>query len=70
MMAKVEVKGEGRDPVYQWLTRKDLNGALDSKVKWNFQKYLVDGQGRLIGVFDPGTDPLDPGITTLIDANL
>jgi glutathione peroxidase len=70
MMSKVPVKGDDRDPVYQWLTRKDLNGALDSKVKWNFQKYLVDGQGRLIGVFDPGTDPLDPSITALIDANL
>ena len=70
MMSKVEVKGDGRDPVYQWLIRKDLNGVLDSKVKWNFQKYLVDGQGRLIGVFDPGTDPLDPSITALIDANL
>ncbi len=66
MMAKVRVKDGDRDPVYQWLTRKDLNGAQDSKVKWNFQKYLVDGQGRLIGVFSPGTDPLDPAITGLI----
>lgn len=65
MMAKVRVKGGGRDPVYEWLTRKDLNGAMDSKVKWNFQKYVVDGEGRLIGVFSPATDPLDPVITGL-----
>ncbi len=70
MMAKVEVKGDELHPVYRWLTSKDRNGALDSKVKWNFQKYMVDGQGRLIGVFAPGTDPLDTSITQLIEANL
>ena len=34
------------DPIYQWLTRKALNGKMDSEVKWNFQKYLVDRSGR------------------------
>ena len=66
MMGKVAVKGDAVHPIYQWLTDKKYNGALDSKVKWNFQKYLIDEQGRLIAVFDPGTDPLSEEIISLI----
>ena len=66
MMGKVEVKGKAMHPVYAWLTQKANNGALDSKVKWNFQKYLIDEQGRLVAVFDPGTDPLSEEIISLI----
>ena len=66
MMGKVEVKGKAMHPVYAWLTQKANNGALDSKVKWNFQKYLIDEQGRLVAVFDPGPDPLSEEIISLI----
>ena len=66
MMGKVEVKGKAMHPVYQWLTSKERNGVLDSHVKWNFQKYLIDEQGRLIGTFAPGTDPLSEEIVALI----
>ena len=48
MMAKISVKGDDMHPVYQWLTQKEQNGVLDSKVKWNFQKYLIDGDGHLV----------------------
>ena len=51
MMAKISVKGDDMHPVYQWLTQKEQNGMLDSKVKWNFQKYLIDEKGRLVGTF-------------------
>jgi glutathione peroxidase len=50
MMAKISVKGKDISPVYQWLTRKSLNGVMDSEVKWNFQKYLIDENGRLVDV--------------------
>jgi Glutathione peroxidase len=50
MMSKISVKGADIDPLYQWLTSKDLNGKLDSEVKWNFQKYLIDEQGHLVDV--------------------
>jgi len=68
MMGKVEVKGKEMHPVYQWLTSKERNGVSDSRVKWNFQKYLIDEQGRLIGTFAPGTDPLSEEIVGLISA--
>ena len=57
MAAKISVKGRKQAPIYQWLTQKKFNGFADSKVKWNFQKYLIDEQGRLVKVFDPTVKP-------------
>lgn len=48
MMSKISVKGNDMAPVYKWLTSKDLNGVMDSKVGWNFQKYLIDEKGNLV----------------------
>jgi len=50
MMEKISVKGRDMAPLYQWLTRKSENGVLDSEVKWNFQKYLIDENGKLVKV--------------------
>lgn len=50
MMEKISVKGDDMDPVYHWLTEKKLNGKMDSSVKWNFQKYLIDENGNLVDV--------------------
>ena len=46
-------------PIYRWLTQKSQNGVLDSEVTWNFQKYALDEQGRLVHFFPPATSPLD-----------
>lgn len=54
MFSKITVKGEGQHPLYHFLTTKDLNGVLDSEVKWNFQKFLVDREGKLVRVIKPG----------------
>ncbi len=59
MMSKVSTKGEGKSPVYQWLTEKAMNGKMDSSVKWNFQKYLIDEEGTLVTMLASGTEPLD-----------
>jgi glutathione peroxidase len=47
MMEKISVKGKDMHPLYQWLTSKAKNGVMDSEVKWNFQKYLIDEKGKL-----------------------
>jgi glutathione peroxidase len=65
LSTKITVKGDDMHPLYKWLTTKDLNGHSDSEVKWNFQKYLIDEQGNLIGVFRSKVKPLSP---ELIDA--
>lgn len=50
MMEKISVKGDDMDPLYKWLTSKAENGVMDSEVKWNFQKYLIDEKGKLVDV--------------------
>jgi glutathione peroxidase len=66
MMAKISVKGKDMHPVYQWLTKKDLNGFKDSSVTWNFQKYMVDEEGKLVGMLSPKTKPLSEEIVNWI----
>ncbi|NOZ34119.1 MAG: glutathione peroxidase [Chlorobi bacterium] len=66
MMAKIHVKGKNIHPVYQWLTQKDKNGVLDSKIKWNFQKYIIDENGNLLNVFYSKTKPFDKSILKLL----
>jgi len=50
LMEKISVKGDDMHPLYKWLTSKSLNGVMDSEVKWNFQKYLIDENGKLVDV--------------------
>jgi glutathione peroxidase len=57
MMSKISVKGDDMDPLYQWLTRKELNGVMDSEVGWNFQKYMIDENGRLVDMVEPKEKP-------------
>ena len=63
---KIDVKGNNISPLYAWLTDKKYNGVLNSSVKWNFQKYLVDRDGELINYFYSITNPLSDKITSLI----
>lgn len=60
---KIEVKGSKQHSLYQWLTTKDLNGKKSSSVKWNFQKYLVDEEGRLVDYYFSITKPMSSKIT-------
>ncbi|MDR1342031.1 MAG: glutathione peroxidase [Prevotellaceae bacterium] len=50
MSTKIDVTGEAQHPLYRWLTQKSENGVMDSEVKWNFQKYLIDEAGKLVEV--------------------
>ncbi len=58
MMSKISVKGDDMHPLYQWLTKKSANGLLDSDIAWNFQKYLIDENGKLVGFLKPTVKPL------------
>ena len=63
---KVDVKGKNQHPLYEWLTNKDLNGVENTSVKWNFHKYLVDGNGQFLDYFYSITKPLSSKITRQI----
>jgi glutathione peroxidase len=67
MAAKISVKGKKMAPIYRWLTEKKYNGFEDSRVKWNFQKYLIDENGRLVAIFSPTTPPDSPEIIAAIE---
>ncbi|MFM1915780.1 MAG: Glutathione peroxidase BsaA [Bacteroidota bacterium] len=67
MMSKISVKGKDMHPVYHFLTEKDKNGLEDSKVEWNFQKYLIDENGHLEKVISPRIQPDDESITSWIE---
>lgn len=64
MMEKVSI---ATSPVYNWLTHKTENGVLDAKVKWNFNKFLIDENGHLVKYLDSSVKPLDSAITNWIE---
>lgn len=66
MASKIEVKGGGQHPIYNWLTSKELNGVSDSSVSWNFEKFLIDEKGQLAGHFKSAVRPLSEKITSLL----
>ncbi|MGK0308200.1 MAG: glutathione peroxidase, partial [Urechidicola sp.] len=66
MMSKISVKGSDMHEVYQFLTDKNKNGVEDSKVSWNFQKYLLNENGELVEVISPRTLPNDESIVNWI----
>lgn len=68
MMDKISVKGSDMAPLYQWLTSKTKNGVMDSEVKWNFQKYLIDEKGNLKDVVYSKDSPLSDKIQNWISA--
>jgi glutathione peroxidase len=66
MTEKINVKGTDQHPLYKWLTTRKQNGVKSSTVKWNFQKYLVDDQGKFVDVFYSMTKPTSTKITKLL----
>ncbi|MCU4176248.1 glutathione peroxidase [Carboxylicivirga sp. N1Y90] len=65
---KVEISKSEMHPIYQWLTQKSKNGKQDSKVKWNFQKYLIDENGQLVDVLSPGKKPYNKDVIEWIES--
>ena len=61
-MSKIDVIGEDIHPVYEFLTNKNKNGVMDSKVTWNFQKFLINEEGVVEKMIDPRTLPDDPEV--------
>jgi glutathione peroxidase len=60
---KINTKGPELHPIYAWLTDKKINGKINSTVKWNFQKYLLNKEGKLIDYFNSTTSPMSSKIT-------
>jgi len=54
---KIDVKGSNIAPIYQWLTSKSKNGILDASISWNFNKFLIDENGKMIAYFPSSVKP-------------
>jgi glutathione peroxidase len=64
MAAKISVKGDDTAPIYKWLCNKSENGVLDAEIKWNFNKFLLDENGKIIVKFNSNTTPLSEELTS------
>jgi glutathione peroxidase len=69
MMSKISVKGKDINPIYKWLTSKSENGVMDADVTWNFQKFMIDANGKLVGMVSPSESPDSPKILNWIKGN-
>lgn len=67
MMSKISVTGKNKAPIYKWLTEKSENGKLNSKVLWNFQKYFIDENGKLVNFALSKVSPMSVEITQWIE---
>ena len=69
MYAKVSVKGDDKTPLYQYLTQ-EANPSTNGEIGWNFTKFLVDRNGKVIARFDSKIKPDDPGLTGSVEKAL
>jgi glutathione peroxidase len=70
LFSKISVKGKDMNPLYQCLTSPEASGKYAGPITWNFNKFLIDKNGKTIARFSSETDPLDPQITKAIEAAL
>ena len=54
---KIDVKGENTAAIYQWLTQKSKNGVVDATISWNFNKFLLDENGKMIAYYPSNVKP-------------
>jgi glutathione peroxidase len=67
MAEKISVKGSDTHPLFQYLTSKEKNGQMDADIKWNFTKFLINKEGKLVAVFPSSVNPLSEEITKYLN---
>lgn len=67
---KIHVKGNLVHPLFRFLADKKLNKHISSTPRWNFHKYLIDGEGKVVDFFYPFTKPVSGRIKKRIDTLL
>jgi gluconolactonase len=70
MFSKISVKGKDIHPLYQYLTSPKENGEFGQSITWNFNKFLIDKNGKTIGYFGSRVKPLDSKITNAVEEAL
>jgi glutathione peroxidase len=70
LYSKISVKGDDKAPLYQFLTDSNTNPKTGGEIKWNFTKFLVDRNGKVIARFESPVKPDSPEITGAIEKAL
>jgi len=70
MSDKIDVNGPGRDPIYELLTPVADAAGEAGDIRWNFEKFLIAPDGRVVERFSPRTEPDAPELRSAIDALL
>jgi len=70
LFAKIVVKGDGQAPLYQFLTSPQTNGSCAGAIKWNFTKFLVSSDGKVVARFEPKEKPDDKNVIEAIEKEL
>jgi glutathione peroxidase len=70
MMAKVSVKGDDKTPLYAFLTDTSADPQFGGDIKWNFTKFLVGRDGKIVARFEPKVTPDSPEVAAAIESAL
>jgi glutathione peroxidase len=70
IFSKISVKGQDQHPLYKYLTGKESNPDFAGEIKWNFNKFLVGRDGRILARFDSADKPEDAKVTQAIEQAL
>lgn len=70
MFAKLSVKGDDQAPLYTFLTSEETNPGFAGEITWNFEKFLVGRDGRVVARFAPRTRPDAEEVVAAIQAEL
>ncbi|WP_101523011.1 glutathione peroxidase [Nocardioides houyundeii] len=68
MSEKIEVNGDGRHSVLAELVELSDEKGHTGDVQWNFEKFLLDAQGRPVARFSPTTEPDDPALVAAVES--
>jgi len=70
LFSKIVVKGDGQHPLYQYLTSGDTDPHFAGDIKWNFTKFLISRDGKIVARYEPKVKPDDQQVMDAIDAEL
>ena len=70
VFSKISVKGDDKHPLYKYLTEKETNPEFAGEIKWNFNKFLVSKDGKIVARFESADKPEDAKVTGAIESAL
>lgn len=70
MFAKLDVKGEGADPLFKFLTKLETSPKEAGDISWNFEKFLIDAEGNVVGRYKSAVSPTGKEMQELLENRL